>query len=85
MVPFLNPDGVYRGHYRSDIRGINLNRFYINPNLQDHPSIYAIRELVINLHSMQKLYMYIDLHAHACKRGCFIFGNNMEIQNQIES
>ncbi len=50
MVPFLNPDGVYRGHYRTDVRGINLNRFYINPSQQDHPSIYAMRELVISLH-----------------------------------
>jgi len=49
IVPMINPDGVYRGHYRTDTNGINLNRYYINPNLEQHPSIYAIHELVVHL------------------------------------
>ena len=27
----INPDGVYRGHYRSDTLGFNLNRVYAAP------------------------------------------------------
>jgi murein tripeptide amidase MpaA len=43
IVPMINVDGVYRGHFRMDIFGKNLNRFYINPNLQKQPAIFAIK------------------------------------------
>lgn len=32
IVPMINVDGVYHGHFRMDINGKNLNRFYINPS-----------------------------------------------------
>jgi hypothetical protein len=46
IIPFLNPDGVYNGFYRSDTLGHNLNRVYLNPKVDRHPSIYAVRKLI---------------------------------------
>ncbi|EAS00690.3 zinc carboxypeptidase family protein (macronuclear) [Tetrahymena thermophila SB210] len=85
MIPIINPDGVSRGHYRTDSQGQNLNRFYINPSQQDQPEIYGIKELLMFLNSKGLLYCYLDLHAHATKKGSFIYGNCMDYRSQVES
>jgi murein tripeptide amidase MpaA len=46
IVPMLNPDGVYRGHYRTDTHGNNLNRCYLNPDPKTMPTIYAADKII---------------------------------------
>lgn len=46
LIPMLNPDGVARGHYRTDTRGCNLNRYYLNPSWEYHPSIFGARSVI---------------------------------------
>ena len=50
----LNPDGVARGHYRTDQKGVNLNRVYLNPDFDSHPPIYGARALVLFYHHYYK-------------------------------
>eukprot|EP01042_Synura_sphagnicola_P001718 gene1718-2016_t len=89
IVPMLNPDGVYRGHVRMDQYGQNLNRYYLTPDSTYQPAIYATKQLLdYYAVSLQKLALYLDLHAHSSKRGCFIYGNVMDsledqVQNQL--
>lgn len=82
-VPLLNPDGVYRGYYRLDTRGVNLNRSYTAPEIACHPTIWAVKEVITRLNTLGNLYAYIDLHAHASKRGIFVYGNHMDFWRDV--
>lgn len=43
IIPLLNPDGVARGFWRFDTLGLNLNRFYKEPSLDTHPTIFLAK------------------------------------------
>ncbi|XP_018375422.1 PREDICTED: cytosolic carboxypeptidase-like protein 5 [Trachymyrmex cornetzi] len=55
LIPMLNPDGVAKGHYRMDTKGVNLNRVYISPSEVEHPTIYAARNLIKYYHNSYQL------------------------------
>lgn len=71
----LNPDGVSCGHYRMDVFGQNLNRFYQNPDPSIQSSAYAVKKIGQHYFEQKKLCFYIDLHAHPQRKGNFIYGN----------
>lgn len=75
VVPMINVDGVFHGHFRMDTYGRNLNRFYLSPDRQLQPTIFGIKALANHLIADNRLSFYFDLHAHNAKKGCFIYGN----------
>ena len=86
IIPVLNPDGVYRGHFRADQQGVNLNRCYMSPSCTDHPGIFAAKTYIQYLHYNNfNISYYLDFHAHGSKRGCFVFGNALDIERQIDN
>ncbi|KAJ9473323.1 Cytosolic carboxypeptidase 6 [Diplonema papillatum] len=85
VVPFLNPDGVSRGHYRNDTFGVNLNRMYDVPSQQRHPTIHVMKKLFVSLSSTNRLVLFLDFHAHATKRGCFMYGNAFTGEKHAET
>ncbi|CDW91598.1 UNKNOWN [Stylonychia lemnae] len=85
VIPLLNPDGVYRGYFRLDTYNHNLNRFYIDPDPKLQPTIYAARQAILQQHQYGNLHIYLDLHGHAVKKGCFIFGNALKGEEQAQN
>ncbi len=85
VVPMLNPDGVARGYFRLDTKKQNLNRFYTAPSLAEQPTIFAVKRAVEQVSAAGNLRLYIDFHAHVAKRGCFVFGNGLEGEKQVEN
>ena len=75
IIPCLNPDGCSRGYFRLDTKCQNLNRYYANPTLEKQPTIYVTKKAITQQSNYGVLQYYVDLHAHASKIGCFLFGN----------
>lgn len=43
VVPNMNPDGSRRGHLRTNAAGVNLNREWAAPSLENSPEVFLVR------------------------------------------
>ncbi|XP_067886154.1 cytosolic carboxypeptidase 1 isoform X4 [Heterodontus francisci] len=75
IVPMLNPDGVINGSHRCSLSGEDLNRQWLTPNPELHPTIYHTKGLLQYLASIQRTPMvFCDYHGHSRKKNVFMYG-----------
>lgn len=74
LIPVLNPDGVARGNSRYDLFARDPNDIFDNPKFETEPPQYAVIELAKELGKNQRLWMFLDMHAHCNHDGAFVFG-----------
>lgn len=72
----LNPDGVILGNYRTNFAGKDLNRQFKNTNKLLFPTVFALKELLLECRNKygDKILAFFDLHGHSIKRNVFIYG-----------
>ena len=77
LVPMLNIDGVVEGNYRSNLSGLDLNRYWSRSNARDHPTIHAARQLLFELgRRHEPLLLYVDWHGHSTMSSTGLYGCN---------
>jgi murein tripeptide amidase MpaA len=71
IVPNMNPDGSVRGHLRTNAKGVNLNREWQTPSMEDSPEVY----LVLNKMRETGLDMHLDIHGDEAIPYNFVAGS----------
>ncbi|NXB45051.1 CBPC4 carboxypeptidase, partial [Leucopsar rothschildi] len=75
IVPMLNPDGVINGNLRCSLSGDDLNRQWLAPSSQLHPTIYHAKGLLYYLRSIGRApLVFCDYHGHSQKKNVFLYG-----------
>ena len=74
IVPMLNPDGVIVGNYRCSLAAADLNRRWAKPSARLHPTVHALKRLLLRLQTRQSIAIYVDLHGHSRKQHVFMYG-----------
>eukprot|EP00054_Salpingoeca_dolichothecata_P030847 m.254508 g.254508 ORF g.254508 m.254508 type:complete len:1047 (+) comp26731_c1_seq3:106-3246(+) len=74
IVPMLNPDGVIVGNYRCNLAGVDLNRNYLNPSPNLHPTVYYTITTAKQFAKDRSVVVYCDLHGHSRQHGVFVYG-----------
>uniref|UniRef100_A0A3B1ILV6 AGBL carboxypeptidase 4 n=1 Tax=Astyanax mexicanus TaxID=7994 RepID=A0A3B1ILV6_ASTMX len=82
----LNPDGVYLGNYRCSLMGFDLNRHWQDPSPWAHPTLHAVKQLIVQMNQDPKvsLEFYIDVHAHSTMMNGFMYGNVFEEEERVQ-
>lgn len=83
IVPNMNPDGSYRGHLRTNAKGINLNREWASPSLENSPEVFYVLEKM----KQTSVDLYFDIHGDEALPYNFVAGSegNPNYNKDIET
>ena len=70
LVPNMNPDGSARGHLRTNANGVNLNREWQTPSMENSPEVYLVREKMLET----GVDMLLDIHGDEALPFNFVAG-----------
>ncbi|MGJ8682586.1 M14 family metallopeptidase [Paraglaciecola sp.] len=70
VVPNMNPDGSYRGHLRTNANGINLNREWANPSMENSPEVFWVKQKMKQV----GVDMFLDVHGDEALPYNFVAG-----------
>ena len=70
VVPNCNPDGSCRGHLRTNVAGINLNREWASPSADKSPEVLCIR----NAMDQTGVHFAMDVHGDEAIPAVFLAG-----------
>ena len=77
IVPMLNIDGVVEGNYRTNLSGLDLNRYWAKTSALQHPTIHFTKQLMFEMRqSGQPLSVVIDWHGHSTMSSTGLYGCN---------
>ena len=70
VVPNMNPDGSVRGHLRTNAKGVNLNREWQTPSMENSPEVFLVKQ------KMQAVGvdMFLDVHGDEALPYNFVAG-----------
>ncbi|MCC2615430.1 hypothetical protein LJ739_04150 [Aestuariibacter halophilus] len=71
IVPNMNPDGSVRGHLRTNAAGVNLNREWATPSMENSPEVFLVMEKM----AKTGVDMYLDVHGDEALPYNFVAGS----------
>ena len=85
LVPMLNIDGVVEGNYRSNLSGLDLNRYWGRTSVREHPTIHHTKALLWSLKAKgARVLLYVDWHGHSTMASTGLYGC-VEAESSIQA
>ena len=70
LAPRMNPDGSARGNHRTNAAGMDLNRQWLSPSMEQSPEVFLVREALLD----GGVDVFLDVHGDEAIPYVFAYG-----------